>query len=350
MQLQNYIVTEETPIIEVMKKINKNASGNAFICKEKVLLAAVSDGDIRRSIMDNVDKMTPIGQIANYNPFYLSVNEKASAMDFMREKVITALPIVDDNKRIVDIKFLLKDTMVENVSLNMPLVIMAGGKGTRLKPYTDILPKPLIPIGDKTITEHIMDFFAQYGCKKIYMIVNYKKNFIKSYFIDNDLNVDLKRDISFIDEEQFLGTGGGLSLLSHTMKEPFFLTNCDIIVKTDYAKILVEHVKKNNIITIVCAKKKIIVPYGTVEIDEKGYIKEFKEKPTFNFHTSTGLYLINPEFLSKIEPNTFLPITDIIQKCIEEGEKVGTYMVEEEDWMDMGQLEELEKMKEKMKI
>lgn len=350
MQLQNYIVTEETPIIEVMKKINKNASGNAFICKEKVLLAAVSDGDIRRSIMDNVDKMTPIGQIANYNPFYLSVNEKASAMDFMREKVITALPIVDDNKRIVDIKFLLKDTMVENVSLNMPLVIMAGGKGTRLKPYTDILPKPLIPIGDKTITEHIMDFFAQYGCKKIYMIVNYKKNFIKSYFIDNDSNVDLKRDISFIDEEQFLGTGGGLSLLSHTMKEPFFLTNCDIIVKTDYAKILVEHVKKNNIITIVCAKKKIIVPYGTVEIDEKGYIKEFKEKPTFNFHTSTGLYLINPEFLSKIEPNTFLPITDIIQKCIEEGEKVGTYMVEEEDWMDMGQLEELEKMKEKMKI
>ncbi len=346
MRLQDYIVTEDTPMIEVMKKINENASGNAFICDDGVLLAAVTDGDIRRSIMKNVDIMIPISQIANYSPLSVSVKEKSKAMDLMREKVITALPIVDEKNKIVEIKFLLKKPQVYNNKIDLPIVIMAGGKGTRLKPYTDILPKPLIPIGDKTITEHIMEHFERYGCNRFHMIVNYKKNFIKSYFSDSER----QRDIIFTEEEDFLGTGGGLKLLQDKIRETFFLTNCDIIVEADYEDIVKLHKEKGNIITLVCAKKKIVIPYGTVEVNEAGYVEYFKEKPDFEFHTNTGLYVIEPAFLDKIEAFTFLPITDIIQKCIDEGEHVGTYLIEEDNWMDMGQLEELEKMREKIGI
>ena len=121
----------------------------------------------------------------------------------------------------------------------MEVVILAGGKGTRLKPYTDILPKPLIPIGDQTITEHILDHFERYGCNRVLMIVNYMKNFIKSYFTDHDD----KKDICFIEEKEFLGTGGGIRLLKEQIHETFFLTNCDILIDADYSEILSYHKK-----------------------------------------------------------------------------------------------------------
>lgn len=344
MMLDKFIVTEDIPLIEVMGKINTNGRGNAFVCEDGRLLAVVTDGDIRRSIMEHVDMMVPISEIANYDPFFLYRQNSKKAMDVMRRKMITALPIVDEEKKIVDIKFLLTKPLIGQNKIDVPVVVMAGGKGTRLKPYTDILPKPLIPIGDKTITEHILERFENFGCNRFYMIVNYKKNFIKSYFADSEN----RTNISFVEEEKYLGTGGGLQLLQGEITETFFLTNCDILIEADYEEILKVHQEKKNIITIVCATKNVIIPYGTVEINEEGYIKQFNEKPCFEFKTSTGLYVIEPVLFNKIQKNTFLPITDIIQKCMEDGENVGTYIIGEESWMDMGQLEEMEKMRQKI--
>lgn len=346
MILDDYIVTEDMPLIEVMNKINTNARGNAFVCEDGRLLAVVTDGDIRRSIMKHVDMMAPISAIANYKPLFLYTQDSEKAMEIMRQEVITALPIVDEEKKIVDIKFLFTKPPVSHQVIDIPVVVMAGGKGTRLKPYTDILPKPLIPIGDKTITEHILEHFENYGCHRFYMIVNYKKNFIKSYFADSER----KRNLSFVEEEKYLGTGGGLQLLQGEVTETFFLTNCDILIDADYEEILKVHREKRNLITIVCAVKNVVIPYGTVEIDERGYIQQFKEKPSFQIKTNTGLYVIEPAIFEKIEKDTFLPITDIIQKCMEEGENVGTYLISEENWMDMGQLEEMEKMRRKIGI
>lgn len=342
MTINDYIVSEETSLRDTMQVIDKNASGIAFICREGAFLATVTDGDVRRSLMKGVDMETPVREIANYHPLYLYQKSSHKATSLMQEKGIAVLPILDEKKHIVDIRFLLKKTTFLEKNLNVPVVIMAGGKGTRLKPYTDILPKPLIPIGDKTITEHIMEHFKRFGCLDFHMIVNYKKQFIKAYFLES------KAHIHFVDEEQFLGTGGGIALVGKDIQETFFLTNCDILVEADYGEILKKHKEQKNIITIVCAEKKVVLPYGTVEIDGEGRVKEFREKPGFQFHTNTGFYVIEPEFLKRIPPNTFINITEIIESCIREGEKVGTYLVDEEDWMDMGQLEELEKMRTKM--
>lgn len=348
MMLNDYIVTEDTPLIETMKKIDTNACGNVFVCKSGILLGVATDGDVRRSIMNGIDMSTPISEIANYKPIFLYRKDEHKAIAVMQEKVITALPIVDNKRCLIDIKFLLKGIVSHVPQIDIPVVIMAGGKGTRLKPYTDILPKPLIPIGDKTITEHIMDHFQRYGCMRFHMIVNYKKNFIKSYFTDNFIDNNTKTNILFTEEEEFLGTGGGLTLVREDIKETFFLTNCDILVEADYAELMERHKEQKNIITIVCAKKNVVIPYGTVEISKDGYVEKFREKPSFEFNTNTGLYVIDPKFLEKIPRNTFINITDVIAECIADGENVGTYLIDDEDWTDMGQLEELEKMKEKI--
>ncbi len=350
MTLKDYIVSEEMSLVETMKVIDNNASGNAFLCRDGVLLAAVSDGDIRRSLMNGVDINSPVREIANYHPVYLYRKDSRKAEELMREKMITALPIVDEQKKITDIKFLLKKMPLQNKSLQTPVVIMAGGKGTRLKPYTDILPKPLIPIGDKTITEHIISHFSKFGCHDFYMIVNYKKNFIKAYFMDStkqEAQKELPR-LHFVEEERYMGTGGGIALVKEEVRETFFLSNCDIIVNADYEEILRTHRERQNLITIVCARKRVVIPYGTVDIEEDGSVIKFKEKPSFEFYTNTGFYVIEPAFLDKIPKNSRVDITDIIEGCIRDGEKVGTYLINEEDWMDMGQLEELEKMKERM--
>ena len=344
MDINNYIITEDVLIKNAIQVINEISGTNIFVCKDGILLATVSDGDIRRHLLASGSLDISVCNIANYNPIYLFSDDSTSdPIAVMEQYGINALPIVDKDMRLVRIEFVKKQTH-KFEALNVPVVIMAGGKGTRLQPYTQILPKPLIPIGDMTITEHIMQRFENYSCFHFDMIVNYKKNFIKSYFQDNEL----KRDIDFIDEPEFWGTAGGLKLLRGKYKDTFFVTNCDILVDADYADIYKYHKKQHNIISLVCAKKKVIIPYGTVQVDAEGTIAEFQEKPEYEFLTNTGLYLVEPEFLDYIPENTFIHITDVIKECMNQNRKVGTYIIEEDAWMDMGQLDELESMQKKV--
>ena len=226
----------------------------------------------------------------------------------------------------------------------MKTVIMAGGKGARLYPYTQILPKPLIPIGEKTITEHIMDRFSEYGCTHFDMIINYKKNFIKSYFLDNEIS----RDVVFIEEKKFMGTGGGLKLLEGRYASTFFMSNCDILIEADYGEIVRFHRENKNLATMVCAMKHVTIPYGTVEVSSEGRAQRLKEKPELSFITNTGFYVLEPAFLEGIPADTFIHITDIMQKYIDGGKQIGVYPIAEERWLDMGQMDELERMKKRL--
>lgn len=346
MLLSDYLIDAESTITDAMQKIDRNSKGIVYLVKDGKLAGVITDGDIRRFLLKNGNITENIAKIAVTSPQYLYEEEQGKVYKLMDELKIRSVPIVNADRQIVKIFFDNEVIEKEKEILNIPVVIMAGGKGTRLYPYTQILPKPLIPIGDQTITEHIMLKFKEYGCNKFTMIVNYKKNFIKSYFFDNENAVD----VDFIDETEFLGTGGGLKLLKGKYQETFFVTNCDILIEEDYSKIIEFHKQKDNIITMVCAEKNMVIPYGTVEISEEGYAVELKEKPSFSFITNTGFYVLEPEFLDMIPDNTFIHITDIIQKCIDEGKNVGVYTIPEEKWLDMGQLEELEKMKQKLNV
>ena len=156
--------------------------------------------------------------------------------------------------------------------------------------------------------------------------------------------------INFIDEKEFLGTGGGLYFIKDIINSTIFLTNCDVLIDYDYSKILEHHRKSNNIATVICVEKNENLSYGVLELDKDGNILEIKEKPNLSFVINTGIYIIEPEFLEYIPENTFIHITDIIEKCIKNGKSIGTYVLEEENWLDMGQFDELEKMKERLEI
>lgn len=346
MKIADFIIDENTSIVDIMKRLDYTARGIVYVCDTNgVLLGSITDGDVRRSIIRTGQLDTIAKVIMKTDPITLSENESNMADAIMRDKVITSIPIIDNNKKIIDICFLIDKTVLrEKKKLNIPVVIMAGGKGVRLQPYTNILPKPLIPIGEKSITEHIIDRFSAAGCRKFEMIVNYKKHIIKAYFRDNDINAE----IDFIDEEEFLGTAGGLRLLIGRHNSTFFVTNCDILIEDDYPDIYEYHKKSSNIATIVCAVKNTTLPYGVIKTNEDGRIEKIIEKPDISSIVNTGFYVLEPEFLEKIPEGKVSQITDVFQSCIDEGLRIGMYPVSEESWMDMGQLDELKKMTERL--
>ena len=346
MKLTDFLIQFDCTIKETMIQIDKNAKGIVYIVQNEKITGVITDGDIRRFLLSGGSLNEKVSLIMNQNPIMLDIEQEKEVYLIMEQYEIRSVPVINKNNNILKIYFDDVKVEINKEELNIPVVIMAGGKGTRLYPYTQILPKPLMPIGDKTITEHIMDRFIEHGCNEFIMIVNYKKHFIKSYFIDNED----KKCVKFIDEEKFLGTGGGLRLLNKKIESTFFMTNCDILIEEDYSQILKYHKEHNNIITMVCAIKNMTIPYGTVDISEDGNVIGLKEKPELSFITNTGFYVIEPEFLQLIPENTFIHITDIIQQCIEEGRNVGVYKIEEDKWLDMGQLDELEKMKEKLNV
>ncbi len=345
MQLEDYIVNPNISVIDAMKAIDGNTEGIVYVCDDhRRLIGAITDGDIRRYIIHGGDLNNSVVGMMNTKPIKLSIASRSMANEYMEQYSITSVPIADENDIILEIFFLDSSVRATKKLIDAPVAIMAGGKGTRLQPYTQIMPKPLIPIGEKTITEHILGRFIESGCKDFDIIVNYKKHFIKSYFRD----IEIPAKINFIDEDEFRGTAGGLRLLIGRYKEPFFMTNCDILIEDDYANIMKYHKKSGNIATIVSAVRKTTLPYGVIEATSDGKVATIKEKPDISNIVNTGFYILNPEFLDMIPPNTFVHITDVLKLCIDQGKSVGMYPISGDRWMDMGQMDELQIMAERL--
>lgn len=345
MQLENYLIRPDISILDAMKSIDKGAEGIVYVCDDTMhLLGAVTDGDIRRHIIHGGDLNDPVAAIMTRSPVKLLLEQRLTADSCMSQHSITSVPIVDDDNKITEIFFVDSSVRSERKMINSPVAIMAGGKGTRLAPYTQILPKPLIPIGEKTITEHIIDRFMEYGCDRFDMIVNYKRHLIKSYFRDVPVNAGL----TFFDEDEFLGTAGGLKLLSGRYNEPFFMTNCDILVDDDYTKMMSYHKSNHNIATIISAIKNTTLPYGVIETSSDGRVSAIKEKPDISTVVNTGFYILEPEFLDMIPSNTFIHITDVLKECIDQKKRVGMYPISGDKWLDMGQMDELQIMSSRL--
>ncbi len=344
MQIEQLIIRETDSVLDAMHKLDETGHTILFIAPEGVLQAVVTDSDVRRHILKGGKLDAPVKEMANYSPKSLPVEKRSEARGFMRRANISAVPLLDRAGRIEDVEFAGELDVDVAPRAKLPVVIMAGGLGTRLYPYTKILPKPLIPVGELPIIEHIIHRFTDVGCDEFTLVVNYKKNMIKSYFSDleKDYNVD------YADEDKPLGTGGGLSLLRGRIRETFFLTNCDILIDANFADILDQHRREGNSVTMVCAEKHFTIPYGVVEADETNAVTAMREKPRMDFFTNTGMYVVEPDVIDLIEPDTPTPFTDVIEAVRARGGRVGMYRVPEESWLDMGQLEELENMRRRL--
>lgn len=338
-----FIEKKNITVSQAMQAINVNSKGIVFLVDEADrLVACISDGDIRRYILDGGQISDNVMLSANKAPQYAKNIEDAKKYE---DKKLPIIPIVDEDLKIIDFYFgdEPQKRLIRN-ALNIPVVINAGGRGTRLDPFTKVLPKPLIPVGEVPIIELIMQEYQLYSCNNFHIIVNYKKDLMKAYFHDSDMQYN----ITWYDEEEPLGTGGGLSLLKGKMNETFFFANCDALLTADYEDMIHFHREHGNAITMICAYKNINIPYGVIEIGDDGMIESMKEKPLISVLTNTGIYICEPEIIDDINDNEAIDFPDIINREKQKGKKVAVFTVSEADWMDMGQLPELERMRVKL--
>jgi len=344
-ELQKFIGNENLTVSEAMQKIDTNSYGILFILNnENHMIACVTDGDIRRYLLSGGKMEGCVQDAANRNPrFTKSVDE---AKHLYHKKDYIVIPIVDDKGAIIDLYTgeTGSGNQKRHNSICIPVVINAGGRGTRLDPFTRVLPKPLIPVGDLPIIEHIMKEYQTYSCDEFHIIVNYKKELMKAYFADNDNHYN----ITWYDEEKPLGTGGGLTLLRGKFDSTFFFANCDALLTANYESMVNFHKENGNVITMVCAYKNMNIPYGVVEMGVNGTIEEMKEKPLMSFLTNTGIYIVEPEVIDDMEDGVAIGFPDIVEMERQKGKRVAVFPVSENDWMDMGQLSELEKMRVKL--
>lgn len=337
----------DTTIIKVIDKLDVTSKKIILVTDEDYhLLGIVTDGDFRRWVLKNGDLYLPVTYLMNSSPIVVKDYEIKNAQKIMQDKFIDAIPVIDKDNKVIDVVFWNKEihSQINRDLEHTDIVIMAGGKGTRLYPYTHILPKPLVPIGEIPIVERIIEKFKEFGAQRFHMTVNYKKNMIKSYFDD----VEKDYELNYVEEPIPLGTGGSLKLIKDALKNTFIISNCDILIDANYSDILNFHKTKQNKITMVTSLRKFQIPYGVIVIDDSGQVVQTIEKPENSHLVNTGFYVVEPDVIEMIPEHQMFHFTQLIDECINKGIKVGTYPIHEGCWLDMGELSEMDRMNEKL--
>jgi len=336
------IIDGSVTVCDAMRLIDRSEIRILFVTENGKLKGSLTDGDIRRYLYKGGKIEDPADRAANHSPRVAADLQQAREL-YDRLSYI-AIPVIGERDELKDI-YVGEELQEKSCPrLNVPVVINAGGRGTRLDPFTRVLPKPLIPVGDLPIIEHIMQRFIRYGCEDFSVIVNYKKELIKTYFRETDYHYSVR----WFDEEIPLGTGGGLSLMKGKLQGTFFFVNCDTLLLSDLDSILRFHRENKNAITMICAWKNFTIPYGVVDMGINGSLEQIREKPELSFLTNTGMYLIEPEVIDDVPPDTSITLPEIIELEMRRGRKVAAFPVGESEWLDMGQMSELEKMRERL--
>lgn len=334
---------ENIKIAEAIKKLDEAGKKILLVTKDMKLTGIITDGDVRRWVLRKGSFEEKVCNLMHRNPKVVGPGETQKAKRMMLELQIEAVPVIDENNIPLDIIFLrdiIEPSQQEYGQIDIPVVIMAGGKGTRLYPYTNILPKPLIPIGTDTILERIIESFRKNGNEEFWLVLNYKKNLIKAYLDEKDKPYR----IHYKEEENYYGTCGGLSLLEDEISDTFFVSNCDVLLDIDYAKLLDFHCTNQNEITVVTSLKHIQIPYGVVELGKEGEIEQLSEKPMLNYNVNTGIYVVEASVIKDIPRHQVFHMTDLMNKLLKEKRKIGAYPITDHCWQDMGELKEMYKM------
>ena len=344
-RIENRIVSFSSSLLGAMKMMDEVKTKMLFVFDGEHFEGIVTIGDIQRAIINNIPLDRQLSAIVGKKKKYATPDD---SLEDIREKMLElraeCMPVVNNRGELENVWFwdeVFNTTETDNrPKIDLPVVIMAGGKGTRLKPITNVIPKPLVPVGDKTILEVIMDQFESIGCHKFYMSVNYKADMMKYYLSQ----LDHKYDIEFFMEDKPLGTIGSVSLLKGKITTPFFVSNCDSINEQDYRDVYNYHVSNHNDITIVTMVKTFRIPYGVIETGEDGLMTSLSEKPELTYQVNTGVYILNPSCIEEIPEGEFFHITHLMEKIKARGGRVGCFPVSEHAWKDMGEWPEYLKM------
>ena len=322
-----------------MKILQKTSSRELLVVeKNGRFYGTLNDGDIRRAIIKNAKFSESIEKFCNINPVFVFENYQniSNLKERMLQDKIYNIPVVDKHKKIKDyitLEKLLNKFKSKKKAYKISAVIMAGGEGKRLKPFSDILPKPLLPINNSTIIEEIINQFYKHDINQISISVNYKANILKTFLSKKKY----LRNIKYINENKPLGTVGSLSLLKKNFADNFFVTNCDTLIDYDYSNIIDNHIKSKSILTTILAKKKLKLNYGICKKNKKNELIRINEKPEKLILVNTGMYLMNNDILKYIPKKRKFDITDLINLLINKKIKINTYAINDVFWTDVGE-------------
>ena len=335
---KNILLHPTSTIKEALKIIDSGAIQIALVIdKEDKLLGTVTDGDIRRGLLSNLSLDDSIESIICIKPTVCTIEySKEKILDIALAKKLHQIPIVDNNGKLVGIQEV--DTLLQPERKNNKVVLMVGGLGTRLRPLTDKMPKPMLKVGKKPILETIILNFKKYGFVNIVLCVSYKSEIIEEYFKDGS---EFGVNIDYIHENKRMGTAGPLSLIKEKLNESFFVMNGDLLTNINFENMIEYHFSNNSVATMGVREYNFQVPYGVVKTDAMNIVS-IEEKPVHQFFVSGGVYILSPEVLKYIPENEFYDMPDLFTTIVKSNLKAVSFPIYE-DWIDIGKKEDYER-------
>ena len=337
----------------IIGKLNESKSKTIFVInKEKQLIGAITDGDIRRAILKKNGLKIKINEIINYKPVLINDNLSFEKLSFLfKNYSIKAIPFVNNKKEIKKIIHhselkKLKPLKTHKKINNFCAVIMAGGQGNRMRPFTQILPKPLLPLEGKPILSKIIDNFVSTKVSNIYISINASSQILKAFYGNTN-----KNKLKFIEEKKTLGTVGSLNLLKNKVSDNFFITNCDTLLRSDYFDLIDFHLKNKCLLTIVGCEINETIPYGICKINTKDRkLNAIIEKPKNTFIANTGFYVANKSIIKFIPENKEYNMDMLINNLLKNKLNVSVYLVSQDQWLDVGNWSAYQKTREKLQF
>lgn len=334
--LEKICIVPSLPIQQAIQVLNDGHKRIALIVDHETrLLGVIADADIRRALLNGQSFASPVSEIMIKTPVVASQTLSDNAIfALMQTTKCYEIPILDHKKRVVDLKLI--DDFVSQQH-QAEVIIMAGGRGMRLRPLTEAIPKPLIPVGERPILFILLDQLVMTGFQKITLALNYKATMIKEavYAIPKYAHF-----VRFIEEDDQLGTAGSLSLLENPPTSPFFVINADLLTKVDFMAMLRFHEMEKNDITMAVREERYQIPFGVVTLDGT-HITRIDEKPIYTYFANGGIYILNPSVLQLVPNKTMYNMPDLINDALTEGKHIGSFPIHEY-WLDIGRPDELQ--------
>lgn len=339
MNWEEALLSSDAHILDAVRIIDKVGMQICLVVDDqRNLLGTITDGDIRRCILGKIDMSNAVTIIMNKSPHTVDQGtSKKQILEVMKRFHLHQIPTLDETGKVVGL-----ETVDQLLSINMQkpnwVVLMAGGLGTRMRPLTDDLPKPLIPVGNKPVLETILENFIDQQFQKFYFSVNYKSEMIMKYFGDGS---QWGVEIRYLEENQKLGTAGALSLLNEELNDPLLVMNGDLLTRVNFDNMLQYHREQKSMATMAIRDYDFQVPFGVVNV-EGSQITSIDEKPTHKFFVNAGIYVLEPETLNLVSPDTFKDMPDLFQELISSKQTTSVFPIHEY-WMDIGRFDDLDR-------
>ena len=339
-----HFISISCTLLDALKRINSLSGGPLVlfvIDKDNRMAGTITDGDSRRALIRGVSVNDKVSEIMNRNYKYLHINDIQNVIEIRRQRSLNMklIPVLDNDHHIVDL------INLEENKTRLPIdaVLMAGGKGERLRPLTLKTPKPLLPIGDKAIIDHNVDRLISYGIKHISVTVNYLKEQIEEHYQEPRNGVKIQT----IREPEFLGTIGSIKFVPRFYNDTVLLMNSDVFTNIDYEDFYLHFKMHDAEMSVAAIPYNVSIPYGILDLEGRN-IQGLIEKPKYNYYANAGIYLIKCQSLEEIPDDTFFNATDLVEKLITEGKKVIRYPLNG-SWIDIGNPQEYQKAQDLVK-